>query len=94
MLGSRLVPDLEHGLCEGKLQDDVPFLIGDFDHRIQEAGLRTFGAQQFQDHGSRGIPCAVCVAQHFAFGVGDQFIADAGVEKISRHNLTSWVVKA
>ena len=46
-----------------------------------------FAAQQFQDHGARHLPGAIGITQLFAFGVGNQLVADPGVEIISGHEL-------
>ena len=54
---------------------------------FKQRAVGAFVFEQFEDHGARHFPGAVGIAQLFAFGIGDQLIADPGVEKISRHRL-------
>ena len=58
---------------------------GYVEDRIEEPSLDVFGLQQLPDHGARDLPGAVGIPQHLAFGIGDQFLADTGVEEVSRH---------
>src|SRR5258708_20864105 len=58
----------------------------------QQSPLNAFGLQKFPDHRARDFPGAVRIAQLLAFGIGDQFIADAGVEEIPRHESKSTLV--
>src|SRR5439155_2926033 len=44
-----------------------------------------FGFQQFPDHRPRNFPCAIGIAQLFAFGIRNQLVADTGVEEIPWH---------
>ena len=61
---------------------------------FSSAPLGAFGLQQFPDHGARDFPGAIGIAQLFAFGIGDQLIADPGVEEIARHGSKSTSVRA
>jgi hypothetical protein len=85
MSGDGFAGEAEDGFGEGKLQHDLAFIVSHFESRIQKAALRTFGLQQFMDHCLRNFPCAVGIPQLFAFGIGNQIIADTGVEKVPRH---------
>jgi len=39
---------------------------------------------------ARHLPGTVGIAQIFAVGIRDQFIADPGIKKISRHTFIQW----
>src|SRR4029450_12606303 len=79
------VRKVQHRLGKRKLQHDLTFAVGHFENGIQEAGLCAFGFQQLPDHRRRNFPCTIGIAQLFAFGIGNQLVADAGVEEIFRH---------
>src|ERR1700730_5940581 len=81
----RLIGAIEDGLGKGKFEHDLTFIISHFENRIQKTTLCVFGLQQFPNHGPRNFPCAIRISQLFAFWIGDQFVADTGVEEISRH---------
>jgi hypothetical protein len=80
-----LTGGIEDGFGKGKLEHDLTFVIRDFENRIQKTTLCVFGLEQFPDHGPRDFPCAIGIAQFFAFRIGDQFIADTRVKKIPWH---------
>src|ERR1700730_16841247 len=85
----RTVSEVDDRFCKRKLQHDLAFVIGHFEDRIQKATLRAFGLQQLPDHYPCNFPGAIGIAQLFAFGIGDQLVADTGVEEISRHGSKS-----
>jgi hypothetical protein len=85
MFCHRLVGRIEDGFGKGKFEDDLAFLIGHFENRIQKTTPCVFGLQQFPDHGARDFPCTIRISQLFAFRIGDQFVGDTRVEKISGH---------
>ena len=82
MFCDRLAGSIEDGFGEGKFEHDLAFIIGHFQNRVQKTTLGVFGLQQFPDHGPRDLPCAIRIPQLFAFRIGDQVVADTGVEKI------------
>src|ERR1700682_4033054 len=65
------VGEIENRLGKRKLQHDLAFIVRDFEDRTQQTPLGAFGLQQFPDHGPRNFPCAIGIAQLFAFGIGD-----------------------
>src|SRR6266481_5955678 len=77
-----------------KFQHDLAFIVGHFEDGIEEAGLCAFGLQQLPDRGPRNFPCAIGIAQLFAFGIGNQLVADTSVEEVSRHGLIPSVEEA
>ena len=85
MLGDGLVRGVEERFGKGKFEHDLALSIGHFENCIQKPLIGAFGLQQFADQRSRGFPSPVGIAQVLTFGVGDQLIADTGVEKITRH---------
>jgi hypothetical protein len=78
------VGNIEERLRKRKLKHDFTFIICHLDDRPHKS-VDAFGFQQFPDHGAGDFPRAIRIPQLLAFGVGDQFIADSGIEEISRH---------
>src|ERR1700716_912180 len=87
------ISEIENRFGERKLQYDLALIVSHFEDRIQEAHLYALGFQQFSDHCPRNFPCAVGIAQFFAFGIGYQLIADTCVEKVPRHESKSTSVE-
>src|ERR1700674_3348243 len=83
--------NIEDRFGKRKLQHDLAFVVSHLKNRIQKAGLCAFGLQQLPDHRPRNFPWGVGIAQLFAFGIGNQLIADTGVEEIPRHWSDPWV---
>src|SRR5665213_2745822 len=78
---------VEDRLGKRKLQHDLAVVVSDFEGRTQKPVLDAFGLQYFPNHRPRDLPGTIGIAQLFAFGVGDQFVPDPGVEKIAWHGL-------
>src|SRR4029079_2585964 len=76
---------VENRFRERKLQHDLAVVVGDLDGRAEKRAVGAIGLEQLPDHGTRHFPGAVGIPEHFAVGVGNQLIADTGVEIISRH---------
>jgi hypothetical protein len=89
MSGDAAAGEIEYRFGKGKLENDLTFVVRHFENRIQQATAGVLGFQQFPDHRARDFPGPVGIAQLFAFGIGDQFVADSGVEKKSRHERTT-----
>src|SRR5260221_1943389 len=86
------VGEIEDCFAKRKLQYDFALIVRHFEDSTQQSPLNAFGLQKFPDHRARDFPGAVRIAQLLAFGIGDQFIADAGVEEIPRHESKSTLV--
>src|SRR3984893_16235035 len=93
VLGDGPVGHVEHRLDKGKLQHDLAFIVRHFQDRTQKATLGALGLQEFADHRPRDFPCTIKILQFFAFRVGDQFVADLVVEKVSRQGSKTTSVK-
>ncbi len=76
------------------MRPDLAFIIGHFEDCIEKSALGAFDLQQFPDHGPRNFPGAVGVPQFLAFGIGDQFVTDTCVKKITWHAWKSASVEA
>src|SRR5882724_12116527 len=94
MLRDAAVGDVENRFRERKLQHDPALVVGHFDGRIQERAVGTFDLQEFLDHGARHLPGAVGIPEHLAIGIGNQLVADTGVEEIAWHRRKPTQVEA
>jgi len=65
----------------GKLEHDLAFLIGHFNDRVDQAGMRAFNLEDFPDHSARDFPRAIGISQDFSVGINDQLVADPCIEK-------------
>src|SRR5437899_2845192 len=83
MLRRLRIAAVEQRLGERKLQHDLAVVVGHLDGGVQQPLVGAFAAQQFQNHGARHLPSAIGIAQLFAFGVGNQLIADPRMKVIS-----------
>jgi hypothetical protein len=85
----RHVGEVQDRFGKGEFQHNLAGLVGHFEDRFQKTALGAFGLQQFPDHGARDFPGPIGITQLFAFGIGDQLIADSGIEEIARHGSKS-----
>jgi hypothetical protein len=85
VLRNRGAGGIEDRFGERKLQHDLAVVVGHLDDRAQQRAIGAIGLEQLPDHGARHFPGAIGIDKHFAVGIGNQLIADTGVEVISRH---------
>src|SRR5579871_1417507 len=81
---------VEQGFRERKFQHNLAGGVGHFDDRPDEI-LGPFECQEFAAHGARHFPGAIGIAQLLPLWIGDDLVANARVEEISRHDQNlSW----
>lgn len=76
---------IEDRFGKRKLEDDFTGIVGDFQNGVENTALFAVRLENFTDRRSSGVPGVIRVAQHFSLGIEDQFVADAGIKKISGH---------
>jgi len=76
---------IEDRFGKWKFEDDFTGIVGDFQYGIENTLLFAVGFENFPNCRSCHAPGVIRIAQNLSLRVEDQFFADAGVEKISRH---------